>query len=1105
MNNKPDNPKAVSSVALFTADVWEHVCPVVRIAHPLQRAGINVLRGASWVGGYLDCNVQQIEQSDFVIIQRNFPYHHAEFQSVLTEARRQRKKVIYDIDDLLFALPIDHPDYQFYRRTRAALINAIVQVDLVTCSTKQLAEQVSRFNLNVRVIPNYLDDDLWHLDEQLSDLMVKKERIKSITDIERPLVIGYCGSRSHQLDIESISPVLKQLLDQYKGKVEMKFWGVAPPPLLFYHSHVVYDRTLFVEYERFVDYFRAQQVDIFIAPLIHNEFNDCKSHLKFLEYSALGVPGVYSNEKPYQSVVRHTENGFLATTLADWEDYLRQLIEDPILRRKLGFNAWQTIANNWRLSTHAENWTICYKDAQFLSESSDTMQRVRSVASQSLQWHDELEQEIVAIQQPVIETKQLVQALQRQVIEQEQEIQHLRSYAAMVEGSLGWRVVQAITPLRYQLIPHGSLREQAIQQVIVTSQTARNEGIRSAYAKFRAALASYRRFGQFYEPETVAEEITVSTGNLCPSPAITVLYLEYGRQKVSKEQVQQWIETQTWKDVDLAAWSPETEPANWVDFVKGRYICVASVDLLNQPATYLEVNLMALESQKLAFTLNVNQKPELMLTMLRLRRLPGAASCPLLRTLARKECVTQDFQIDLDAWEFIRSAEQLPTLAAKILVHTTNLVDEVSDLAFEGMILGTEFSIERNSLFVHPSVYDQTVPESLAKAYCFAVDSVLKPDKLSRTKPTVMVIMPALAVGGAERVHQYLLEQLHNDINFVIVLLEPHDWSTGTTTDQFRQLTPYIYNLLDYLHPSLRFSGLRYLIGHYQPDTLYIANGCQWIFDNLVRIKELYPHLFVAAQVYDHQAGWINQYVPEVVAAIDSHIGTNRQICDAYAKRGAATSKIYLIEHCVDVNEYSPERFTVQARQRIRQQLGIAETQRVVTFMARLHPQKRPMDFVELARRFAADMSIVFLLIGDGPLKSPVDQEIARIDIRNIIHRTFYRPSSEVFSISDVYVLPSEYEGMPLVILEAQAMGIPVVVTDVGNNREVIQITGGGVVVNNVGDISGLYQGVQKMLQSPPNPLLIRQAVRNQLSQEFGILPEQMAIKYQKALFPKPN
>ena len=392
MNNKPDNPKAISSVALFTADVWEHVCPVVRIAHPLQKAGINVLRGASWVGGYLDCNVQQIEQSDLVIIQRNFPYHHIEFQSVLTEARRQRKKVIYDIDDLLFALPIDHPDYQFYRRTRAALINAIVQVDLVTCSTKQLAEQVSRFNLNVRVIPNYLDDDLWHLDEQLSDLTVKNEQIKSITDIERPLVIGYCGSRSHQQDIESISPVLKKLLDQYKGKVEMKFWGVAPPPLLFYHSHVVYDRTLFVEYERFVDYFRTQQVDIFIAPLIHNGFNDCKSHLKFLEYSALGVPGVYSNEKPYQSVVRHTENGFLATTLTDWEDYLRQLIEDPNLRRNLGFNAWQTIVNNWRLSTHAENWTICYKDAQFLSESSDTMQRVRSVASQSLQWHDELEQ-----------------------------------------------------------------------------------------------------------------------------------------------------------------------------------------------------------------------------------------------------------------------------------------------------------------------------------------------------------------------------------------------------------------------------------------------------------------------------------------------------------------------------------------------------------------------------------------------------------------------------------------------------------------------------------------------------------------------------------------
>ena len=66
---------------------------------------------------------------------------------------------------------------------------------------------------------------------------------------------------------------------------------------------------------------------------------------------------------------------------------------------------------------------------------------------------------------------------------------------------------------------------------------------------------------------------------------------------------------------------------------------------------------------------------------------------------------------------------------------------------------------------------------------------------------------------------------------------------------------------------------------------------------------------------------------------------------------------------------------------------------------------------------------------------------------------------------------------MPLVVLEAQAMGKPVVVTDVGANREILQMTQGGVVISKIGDIKALIKGVEAMLQNPPNPAYVRQII----------------------------
>ena len=209
-------------------------------------------------------------------------------------------------------------------------------------------------------------------------------------------------------------------------------------------------------------------------------------------------------------------------------------------------------------------------------------------------------------------------------------------------------------------------------------------------------------------------------------------------------------------------------------------------------------------------------------------------------------------------------------------------------------------------------------------------------------------------------------------------------------------------------------------------------------------------------------------------------------------ERGAAAESVHFIVNGVDLEEHRAERYSADERRALRAHFGLAPDRRVVAFFARLHQQKRPMDFIELARQFAADPTVVFFMVGEGPLGGVVAEQIERLGLPNIVQHPFHKPFSELLAVTDLMVLPSEYEGMPMVILEALAMGVPVVATDVGNNRDVLERSGGGVVVP-VGDVGALRRAVQQMLAEPPSPSALRAA----MERHFQLGP--MAEAYYRA------
>lgn len=340
----------INSICLFSEN-YQDPCSHIRILGPMDHLNIEVIQG--FKDGIL--NLDGISECDLVVIQRIFPRHLDLYERVIQKAREEKKRVIFDLDDFLFALPDNHPERINHVYTSALLpmMRAAMEADIVTVSTDKLREMLLDINSNTVVIPNYLDDKLWRLNPP-----------KPIGNEGTPIVIGYMGSTSHEPDLKIITSALSTLLEKFPNKLRYHFWGIRPPDELEFLSQVSWTPAKTYNYSSFSDYFQKQRADIFVAPIVDNLFNRCKSGIKFLEYTTLGAAGVFSNLEPYNSIITHGHDGFLANSEQEWIEYLSDLIENDQLRIKIAAQAQDTIKSKWLLSNNCSKWITTQQSTQ---------------------------------------------------------------------------------------------------------------------------------------------------------------------------------------------------------------------------------------------------------------------------------------------------------------------------------------------------------------------------------------------------------------------------------------------------------------------------------------------------------------------------------------------------------------------------------------------------------------------------------------------------------------------------------------------------------------------------------------------------------------------
>lgn len=148
-----------------------------------------------------------------------------------------------------------------------------------------------------------------------------------------------------------------------------------------------------------------------------------------------------------------------------------------------------------------------------------------------------------------------------------------------------------------------------------------------------------------------------------------------------------------------------------------------------------------------------------------------------------------------------------------------------------------------------------------------------------------------------------------------------------------------------------------------------------------------------------------------------------------YGKRMMESGKVTIINNAVDLEEYA---FSQELREKYRQELNIPADAFVVGHVGRFMYQKNHAFLLDVFREvIRQNPKAILVLVGEGELRPEIERKVASYDLTDKVRFLGLRKDvKKLYNCMDVFVLPSWYEGLPVVSVEAQANGLPSIFSD---------------------------------------------------------------------------
>ncbi len=263
---------------------------------------------------------------DVLVLQRQINEEQIAF--IRQYQRYARAFKVYELDDYLPKLPMKSAHRaQMPKDVLKQMRKALSLVDRFVVSTAELANAYSELGLHrdIRVVENRLPPKWWR---DLSSIRCVGPRPR----------VGWGGGMSHTGDLELIVDVVKELANE----VDWVFFGMCPdvlrPYVREFHSGV--------PIEQYPAKLASLNLDLALAPLEHNLFNECKSNLRLLEYGACGYPVIATDIVCYRGDLPVT---LVKNRFRDWVEAIRVQLADLDAAAAQGDALREAVLRDWML------------------------------------------------------------------------------------------------------------------------------------------------------------------------------------------------------------------------------------------------------------------------------------------------------------------------------------------------------------------------------------------------------------------------------------------------------------------------------------------------------------------------------------------------------------------------------------------------------------------------------------------------------------------------------------------------------------------------------------------------------------------------------------
>lgn len=323
----------------------------------------------------------------------------------------------------------------------------------------------------------------------------------------------------------------------------------------------------------------------------------------------------------------------------------------------------------------------------------------------------------------------------------------------------------------------------------------------------------------------------------------------------------------------------------------------------------------------------------------------------------------------------------------------------------------------------------------------------IKQYKVSNNKINILMIIPWITIGGADKFNLDLIARIDkNKFNVVVISTEPN---INNWRQELEQQAIY-YDLTTFLDKKYWIAFINNVIEKYNIDIILNTNST-FGYATIPYLRANYPNTpimdYVHMEEWYNRCGGFSRDSSTVASCIDKTLVCNKNsekvLVEYFNRNPKDIDTVYI---GVDENKFDPSKFD---KEEILKEFKIKPNNRyILNYICRIDIQKRPMLLVEILRKLKERRDdFLCVIAGDGPLFDKVKSKLRKYKLENnAIMLGNVKNTGKIYAISDISLNCSIKEGLALTAYESTAMGVPVISSDVGGQAELINDEVGKIV-----------------------------------------------------------